>query len=160
MAVSPETSSPNRKVGARILRRLLSTMTVSVETSSENGDVEIVALIFGTSKLAVSPETSSTNRKVGARILRSILLKMSVSPETSSENGDVEIVALIFGTSKMAVSPETSSKKLDVERAVLRHLFGALLDGLQDAPRSEIIEKQIVFQHFGSKVTVSLETSP
>ena len=57
--VSPETSPPNRKVGGRILRRLLQKRSVSPETSSENGDLEIVGLIFGTSKTAVSPETSS-----------------------------------------------------------------------------------------------------
>ena len=72
---------------------------------------------------------------------------MSVSPETSSENGDIEIAGLIFGTSKTAVSLETSSEKWDVERAVMRHLFGALLDNLQDEPRGEIIEKPIVVQH-------------
>ena len=99
-------------------------------------------------KKAVSPETSSPNREVGGRILRRLLQKRSVSPETSSENGDVEIAGLIFGTSKMAVSPEASSKKLDVERAALRHLFGALLDDLQDGPRSVIIEKQRFFNTF------------
>ena len=76
------------------------------------------------------------------------MLKMSVSPETSSTNRDLEIAGLIFGTSKTAVSPETSSEKWHVERAVMRHLFGALLDDLQNGPRSEIIEKQMVFQHF------------
>ena len=99
-------------------------------------------------KTSVSPETSSPNREVGGRVLRRLMLKMSVSPETSSENGDIEIAGLIFGTSKTAVSPETSSEKWDVERAVMRHLFGALLDDLQNGPRSELIEKQMVFQHF------------
>ena len=79
------------------------------------------------------------------------MLKMSVSPETSSENGDIEIAGLIFGTSKTAVSPETSSEKWDVERAVMRHIFGALLDNLQDGPSSEIIEKTIVFNTFDQK---------
>ena len=99
-------------------------------------------------KTSVSPETSSPNREVGGRVLRRRMLKMSVSPETSSENGDIEIAGLIFGTSKTAVSPETSSEKWDVERAVMRHLFGALLDNLQDGPRSEIIEKQLFFNTF------------
>ena len=76
------------------------------------------------------------------------MLQMSVSPETSSENGDIEIAGLIFGTSKTAVSPETSSEKWDVERAVMRHLFGALLDNLQDGLRSEIIEKPLFFNTF------------
>ena len=34
-------------------------MSVSLETSSQNGDVEIAVLIFGSLKMAVSPETSS-----------------------------------------------------------------------------------------------------
>ena len=79
------------------------------------------------------------------------MLKMSVSPETSSENGDLEIAGLIFGTSKTAVSPKTSSETLDVERAVMRHIFGALLDDLQDGPSSEIIEKQLFFITFDQK---------
>ena len=109
-------------------------------------------------KKAVSPETSSPNREVGGRILRRLLQKRSVSPETSSENGDVEIAGLIFGTSKMAVSPEASSKKWDVELAAKRHLFGALLDDLQDGPRSEIIEKPMFFNTSVQK-KASLETS-
>ena len=102
-------------------------------------------------KTSVSPETSSPNREVGGRVLRRLMLKMSVSPETSSENGDIEIAGLIFGTSKTAVSPETSSEKWDVERAVMRHIFGALLDNLQDGPSSEIIEKPMVFNTFDQK---------
>ena len=99
-------------------------------------------------KTSVWPETSSPNREVGGRVLSRLMVQMSVSLETSSENGDIEIAGLIFGTSKTAVSPETSSEKWYVERAVMRHLFGALLDDLQDGPRSEIIEKPMVFQHF------------
>ena len=76
---------------------------------------------------------------------------MSVSPETSSNNRDVEIVVRIFGTSKTAVSLETSSEKWDVERAVMRHLFGALLDDLQDCPSSEIIEKPGFLNTFDQK---------
>ena len=102
-------------------------------------------------KTSVSPETSSPNREVGGRVLRRLMLKMSVSPETSSTNRDLEIAGLIFGTSKTAVSPETSSEKWDVERAVMRHIFGALLDNLQDGPRSEIIEKPMVFNTFDQK---------
>ena len=102
-------------------------------------------------KTSVSPETSSPNREVGGRVLRRLMLKMSVSPETSSTNRDLEIAGLIFGTSKTAVSPETSSEKWDVERAVMRHIFGALLDNLQDGPRSEIIEKPMVLNTFDQK---------
>ena len=58
-SVSLETSSPNREVGGRVLRRIMLKMSVSPETSSTNLDVEIAGLIFGTSKTAVSLETSS-----------------------------------------------------------------------------------------------------
>ena len=57
--VSPETSSPNRDLGGRILRRLLLKMSVSLETSSKNGEVEIAGETFGSSKMSISPETSS-----------------------------------------------------------------------------------------------------
>ena len=98
--------------------------------------------------ISVSPETSSPHRELGGRALRRLMLKMSVSPETSSKNRDLEIAGLIFGISKTAVSLETSSEKWDVERVVMRHIFGALLDDLQDCPRSEIVETLLVFLHF------------
>ena len=79
------------------------------------------------------------------------MLKISVSPETSSTNRDLEIAVLIFGISKTAVSLQTSSEKWDVERAVMRHMFGALLDDLQDGPSSEIIEKQWFLNTFAQK---------
>jgi len=47
-------------------------MSVSPETSSENGDIEIAGLIFGTSKTAVSPETSSEKWDVERAAMRHI----------------------------------------------------------------------------------------
>ena len=67
--VSPETSSPNRDIGGRILRRVMLKMSVSPETSSKNGDVENAGLIFGASKMAVSPETSSKKLDAGKAAL-------------------------------------------------------------------------------------------
>ena len=84
--VSPETSSPNRDLGGRILRRVMLKMSVSPETSSKNGDVENAGLIFGTSKMAVSPETSSKKWDAYKAVLIPLMLKMCVSPETSPEN--------------------------------------------------------------------------
>ena len=110
-------------------------------------------------KRSVSPETSPPNRDLGGCRLRRFMLKMSVSPETSSQNGDVEIGREIFGSLKMAVSLETSPKKMKCRRSSFRHLFGGISEYLQDGPRSEIVEKPMVFQHLCLKVSVSLETS-
>ena len=85
-------------------------ISVSLETSSENGDVESGRETFG-SKMGLPPETSSKKWDAGKAALRPLMLKMSVSPETSSENGDVEIAGETFGSLKMSISPETSSKK-------------------------------------------------
>ena len=86
-------------------------ISVSLETSSENEDVEIGRETFGSSKKGLPPETSSKKWDAGKAALRPLMLKMSVSPETSSENGDVEIAGETFGFSRMPISPETSSKK-------------------------------------------------
>ena len=48
-------------------------MSVSHATSSENGDLEIAGLIFGTSKTAVSPETSSDKWDVERGVMRHIV---------------------------------------------------------------------------------------
>ena len=93
------------------MRRIMLKMSVSLKESSQNGDVEIAGLIFGSSKMGLSPETSSKKWDVEKAALRPLILKISVSPETSSENGEVEIAGETFGSSKMSISPETSSKK-------------------------------------------------
>ena len=85
-------------------------MSVSLETSSENGDVEIGRETFGSSKMGLPPETSSKKWDVEKAALRPLILKISVSPETSSENGEGEIAGETFGSSKISISPETSSK--------------------------------------------------
>ena len=164
--VSPETSSPNRDLGGRILRRLLLKMSVSPETSSKNGDVEIAVLIFGSPKMSVSLETSSKNGDIEIAVLIFGSPKMSVSPETSSKNWDAEKALLrpdLFKTSispetssksrdsrgagefevfsKMRLSPETSSKKWDGERALSRYILGAFSEDLQDSPRGKIFKK-------------------
>ena len=69
-SVSPETSSQNREVWGRVLRRIMLKMSVSPETSSKNGDLEIAGLIFGISKTAVSPETSSEKWDVERAVMR------------------------------------------------------------------------------------------
>ena len=86
-------------------------MSVSPETSSEIGHVEIGRETFGSSKMGLPPETSSKKWDAGKAALRPLMLKMSISPETSSENGDVEIAGETFGFLKIPFSPETSSKK-------------------------------------------------
>ena len=86
-------------------------MSVSLETSSQNGDVEIGRETFGSSNMALSPETSSKKWNYEKAALRPRFLKISVSPETSSENGEVEIAGETFGSSKTSISPETSSQK-------------------------------------------------
>ena len=59
MGLPPETSSKKRAAGKAALRPLMLKMSVSLETSSENGDVEIAGETFGSLKMSISPETSS-----------------------------------------------------------------------------------------------------
>ena len=73
-------------------------MSVSPETSSQNGDVQIGSEIFGSSKMGFSPETSSKKLDVEKAAFRPRMPKMSVSPETSSENEDIENARLMFGS--------------------------------------------------------------
>ena len=73
--------------------------SVSPETSSEDGDVEIGRETFGILKIGLSPETSSKKWGVEKGVSRRIMLKMSVSHETSSQNGDVQIGCETVGSS-------------------------------------------------------------
>ena len=57
MGLPPETSSKKWDAGKAALRHLMLKMSVSRETSPENGDVEIAGEIFGSSKMSVPPET-------------------------------------------------------------------------------------------------------
>ena len=114
------------------LKTCLLKMSVSPETSSKNGDVEIAVLIFGSPKMSVSPETSSKNWDAEKALLRPDLLKTSISPETSSKNRDSRGAGEFEVFSKMRLSPETSSKKWDGERALSRYLLGAFSEDLED----------------------------
>ena len=68
--------------------------------------------------ISVSLETSSQNWDVGSHRLRRVILKMTISPETSSKKRDLEKITNFRRAWKMGVSPETSSKKWDVDRGV------------------------------------------
>ena len=64
-------------------------MSVSPETSSKTGDVEIGRETFGSSKIGLPPETSSKTWDAGksyAKKTRYRMIKMNVSHETSSGN--------------------------------------------------------------------------
>ena len=55
-------------------------MSVSPETSSQNGDVEIGRETFGSSKMGLSPETSSKNGDVEIAVFGHVLKVFSEDP--------------------------------------------------------------------------------
>ena len=76
---------------------MLSKMSVSPETSSENGDVEIAGETVGSSEMSISPGTSSKKWDAEVAVVRH-LLGMLLEDLQDDPKGEIIEKPIVFNT--------------------------------------------------------------